>query len=358
MPSFLRYLFNRLLSIPITLFILSLLLYGIFMLTPIEMRATLYYPSNVSLEMITVEELQRLNDRIIETYHLNEPYFVQYFTWVSNLVVGDWGYSPVHREDVLPALLRRLPITGELAFYTLIFFIPLGLISGVQAGANWRRNSDNVFRFFAFIATSIPPFVLALVLMSLFYIGNHWFPPQRLGIQSTLLIHSDQWHQITGFLTVDGFLNNRPDISVEAFRHLILPVITVSLSYWGILGRVTRTSVIEERFKDYVLAAQARGLPTLTINSNYLFRNAMTPALTSTMLAAASLYTSIFIVEVIYDLKGISALVLDFSLPAPDAPLLLGFAIFSVLIVLVFMFLLDMIIAAFDPRIREGLLQK
>jgi peptide/nickel transport system permease protein len=358
MPSFLRYFINRLLSIPVTLCILSMLLYGIFMLTPMKVRASLYYASSVNLEMMSEEENEQLDDRIIETYHLDETFIIQYWTWIKRLVQGDWGYSQVHGEDVLSALLRRLPITVELAIYTMLCFIPLGLISGVQAGANRRGRGDSAFRFGAFIATSIPPFVMALVLMSIFYVGTHWFPPQRLGIQSSLFVQSDNWYWFTGFVTVDGFLNHRPDISLEAFRHLILPVLTVSLSYWGILGRVTRNSVIEEGFKDYVLAAQARGLPESMLKRNYLFRNALTPALTSTMLAAASLYTSIFIVEVIYDFKGISSLVLDFSLPAPDAPLLLGFAIFSVILVLFIMLILDLIIAAYDPRIREGLLNR
>lgn len=356
MPSFLRYLLKRLLSIPITLGILSMLLYGIFVLTPVEVRATLYYPSSVSLELMSAEEVQKLNDRITSTYHLGDPYIVQYWSWVKNLAQGNWGYSPVHREDVLPALLRRVPVTMELGFYSMLLFIPFGLYSGLQAGVHWKGKTDTFLRFCAFTTTSIPPFVMALLLLSIFYIGTHWFPPQRLGIQSTLFLHSDQWRWFTGFLTVDGFLNGRPDISLEAVRHLILPVLTVSLGYWGILVRVTRTSVIEEGLKDYLLAAKARGLPDYVINRDYLFRNSLAPSLTSTMLAAASLYTSIFIVEVIYDLKGISSLVLDFSLPAPDAPLLLGFALISVVFVLLIMFILDLVIALYDPRIGEGLL--
>jgi peptide/nickel transport system permease protein len=258
--------------------------------------------------------------------------------------------------DVLPALLRRSPVTAELGLYSLMFIIPLGLISGVRAGMNRNGRIDTRFRAGAFIAASIPPFVLALVLLSIFYVGLHWFPPSRLGIRSALYASSREFQTVTGFMTIDGFLNQRPDISLEAFQHLVLPVLTISLGFWGTLGRVTRASVIEEQFKDYILAARARGVSRRPLVWRHVFRNAITPALTSTMLSAAALFTSVFIVEVIFDFKGISSLVLDFSLPAPDAPLLLGFSIYSVIVVLCLTLILDLIIAAFDPRIREGVL--
>ena len=111
-----------------------------------ESACVLYYPSSVNLEMMSEEENEQLDDRIIETYHLDETFIIQYWTWIKRLVQGDWGYSQVHGEDVLSALLRRLPITVELAIYTMLCFIPLGLISGVQAGANRRGKGNSAFQ--------------------------------------------------------------------------------------------------------------------------------------------------------------------------------------------------------------------
>ncbi len=171
-----------------------------------------------------------------------------------------------------------------------------------------------------------------------------------------LFINSDEFRQITGFLTMDGFLNHRPDISLEAFRHLFLPVLTISLGYWAILGRVTRSAVIEEKHKDHVAAARARGVSEHSLTWKHIFRNALTPSLTSSVMSAASLLTSLFIVELIFDFKGVASLVVDYNLPAPDAPMLLGFSIYSVFIVLFMMLILDLIIAALDPRVAKGLL--
>lgn len=354
MPPLLRFLILRLISIPVTLLIITLLLYGFVMMTPPDVRATLYYSSGVNLEMMSEKEVQRLNNRIIQKYHLDEPFPVQYGLWLWNLLNGNWGYSPSHRQEVLTALMQRSPATVELSLYSLLFFIPLGLISGVRAGSNKGSRVDSRFRAGAFTAVTLPPFVLALILLSIFYVGLYWFPPQRLGIQSTLFVSSGQFNKFTGLLTIDGFLNGRPDISLEAFRHLVLPVLTVGLGYWGLLGRVTRSAVIEEQQKEHVIAARARGVSDRSLVWKHVFRNALTPALTSSVLSAAALYSSLFIAEIIFDLNGVSSLVVDFSLPTPNAALLLGFAIYSVVAVLTLMLILDIIIAALDPRVREG----
>lgn len=356
MPSMLRFLILRLLSIPISLFIITIVLYSFVMLTPADVRATLYYSSGVNLDLMTDEEIQRMNDQIIARYHLNDPFPLQYSRWAWNLVRGDWGWSAVRREAVLTALIRRSPVTAELALYSLIFFIPAGLVSGVRAGSRAGSRSDGRFRMAAFVAISIPPFVMAIVLMSIFYIGLYWFPPQRLGSQSTLLIHRGEFQMITGLLTVDGLLNGHPEISLEALQHLVLPVLTASLGYWALLGRVTRSAVIEEQHKEHIIAARARGVAERPLIWKHIFRNALSPALTSSALSAAALYTSLFIVEIIFDFKGISSLVIDVSLPTPDAPLLLGFALFSMIIVLSLMLGLDILIAALDARVREGVI--
>ncbi len=356
MPPLVRFVIYRLLSVPLTLLIITMALYAFVMLAPPEVRATLYYPAGLNTDKMSDEEIYQFNNLIINRYHLDAPYPVQYGLWLSNLVRGDWGWSPIRREKVLPALLRRSPVTAELAFYSLMIFIPVGLISGVRAGSRKDSVMDMRFRLSAFVAVSIPPFVLALVLLSIFYVGLHWFPPQRLGVQSTMFVHSDAFRTYTGFLTIDGFLNKRADISLEAIKHLILPVLTIGIGYWGILGRITRISVIEETYKEHVLAARARGIAQKGLVWKHIFRNALTPSLTSCALSAAALFTSIFIVEQLFDRKGVSSLVLDFNMPTPDATMLLGFAIYSVIVVLLIMLVLDLSVAILDPRVREGVI--
>ena len=232
--------------------------------------------------------------------------------------------------------------------------MPLGLISGVIAG--WRQGGrfDTRFRLAAFAATSIPPFILGLFLLSIFYVGLNWFPPGRTSITELAIKSRTTFQPITGMLTIDGLLNGRFDITIDAFRHLVLPVFTLSLVHWATLGRVTRAAIINEKGKEYITAAYARGLMSRTVIWRHALRNAMLPALTSTILSAASLVTSVFVIEKIFNLKGLSELITWGMNGTPDAPLALGFAVYSVLLVMPLMLLLDFIKAAIDPRVRES----
>ncbi len=359
MPPLIRFLIYRLLSIPLTLLVTTILLYGFVMLTPPEIRATLYFGSGVDSTRLPPERIEIIRETIIKQYHLRDPFPVQYVLWMKKLLHGDWGWSPLMHDEVLAALLRRTPVTAELTIYSLLFFIPLGLVSGVLAGSNKDRSTDFRFRLAAFTFTALPVFILSLVLLGIFYVGLGWFPPERLSLQSSRVVHSEEFRTYTSLLTIDGLLNGRLDITLDAARHLVLPVTALSLLHWATLGRVTRATVIEEGQKEYILAGKARGIPQRNIIWKHIFRNAISPSLTSSALSAASLFTGVFVVEVIFNLKGISELG---SQPAispmisPDAPLALGFAIYSVIIVLLIMIFLDIIQAIFDPRVREGIL--
>jgi ABC-type dipeptide/oligopeptide/nickel transport system permease component len=355
MPPFLQFVIRRFMAVPISLLIITMILYGGVMLTPPEARASLYMPEN--MQNFTPERLQRLQDIIIERYHLRDPYLVQYTLWAKTLIGGTWGYSPTLNEEVLPALVRRTPATLELAFYSLLFLIPLGLVSGVMAG--WRRRGffDKGFRLAAFLSTSTPPFILAIVLLSIFYINLNWFAPGRISVNYRLETLEESFRSYTGMLTIDSILNGRFDIMSDAFRHLAMPIFTLGIYHWATLGRVARVSVIDEEKKQYVVAAKARGIREPRIVWKHVLRNTLTPSLTSMALSAASIITGVFVAEIIYDINGISTIILSAMSGVPDAPAALGFAIYSVLMTLLLMFILDVLQAMFDPRVREGVLK-
>ena len=351
MPPIVNLLLRRLFFILVTLFFITILLYGIVMLTPAETRASLYLPSRLP----NSAHIEVLIHNIIVRFHLNDPFPIQYGLWLNQLLHGDWGYSPTLREQVLPALLKRTPATAELTFYSLLFFIPLGVISGVLAGSKHGKGLDRTLRALAFLSTSLPPFILALILLAIFYVNLRWFPPERIDITNRLIITSASFHTITGFYTLDGLLNGRPDITLEAFRHLVLPVITLSLFHWATLTRITRATVIDEMDKEYVIAANARGIPHTKVLWRHVLKNSAVPALNSTVLSAASLITGVFVVELIFRFSGVSeVIVASMTKLSPDAPAALGFSIYSVILVLILMLLLDILQAWIDPRLLEG----
>ena len=356
MPPLLQFILRRFLVVPISLFVITLVLYGGVMLTPPEARADLYMPENMN-QNLSDEQIANIREQIIERHHLRDPFPVQYFYWAQTLFDGTWGYSPSMNEAVLPALLRRTPITLELALYSILFLVPLGLLSGVAAGWNRNGRMDRLFRGTAFLATSTPTFILALVLLSVFYINLGWFAPERISLNYGLELSKDGFTQFTGMLTFDSILNGRWDIFRDAWKHLAMPVFTLSLYHWATLGRVARATVLNERRKEYVISARARGVAERSVLWRHVYRNVISPSLTSMALSAASIVTGVFVAEIIFDFNGISFIIVNAMSGIPDAPAALGFAIYSVFMVLFLMFLLDVLQAFFDPRVREGVLR-
>ncbi len=357
MPPFLQFVIRRFLIVPISLVIITMVLYAGVMLTPPEARAALYFPPRMNPNM-TEDQMKRFTDVIIERYHLRDPFLVQYGYWARSLLTGSWGYSPTQKMDVLTALLSRTPATLELTLYALLLFIPLGLVSGVVAGwkpYGWR---DNLFRVMAFIGMAIPPFILAIIFLSTFYMGLEWFAPERINYKFGYEITRDTYNSLTGFITIDALLNGRPDIFADGLRHLAMPVITLALYNWAVLGRVTRSTMMELRNKEYIISARARGFSENRVMWRHGFRSVLAPSLTSIGLSAASILMGAFIVEIIYNFHGISEiLAASMRGGAPDAPAALGFSVYSVILVLTLMFFVDVLQAILDPRIREEVLK-
>lgn len=346
-----KFFVRRLLSVVITLFIITAIIYAILMMAPVESRAQLYLGHRLRATL-NEDVLQRHIDWIIEEHGMNDPYPVQYFRWVSQLLQGNWGWSPVLRADVFEVLVQRTPATVELTLYSLLLFIPLGLVSGAVAGWNRNRATDHSFRLFAFVGTSIPPFILGLVLISIFYVGLHWFLPGHLSMAQSLLVRSPDFKTYTGLLTIDGLLNGRPDVSADAARHLVMPVVTLSVFYWATLGRVTRALIIEEMHKGYVTAANARGLSERRILWGHTVPNVLVPSLTTSALGAAALITGVYVIEAVFDWPGVSKLITN-TMWYPDVAMASGFAVYSVLAVLAVMILLDIVQVIADPRLRK-----
>jgi ABC-type dipeptide/oligopeptide/nickel transport system permease component len=357
MSPFVQFVIRRFLMIPISLLIITMLLYAGVMLTPAEGRASLYFPPKMNPNM-SEKQLQNYQDKIIERYHLRDPYLVQYGYWVRSLFDGTWGYSPAINELVLPALLKRTPVTLELALCSLLLLVPIGLVSGVIAG--WRRSGtfDRTFRSIAFLGTTTPSFILALVLLSAFYINLGWFAPGRMSLAYSLEFAKGTFTSYTGMLTIDSLLNGRLDIFKDAWKHLAMPIFTLSLYHWATLARIARAGMIDERSKEYILAARARGIVEHRVIWKHAFWNMLTPSLTSIALSATSIITGVFVAEIIYDFNGVSSVIVAAMSGTPDAPAALGFAIYSVILVLILMFLLDVLQAALDPRVREGVLKQ
>jgi peptide/nickel transport system permease protein len=351
MNPFIKYLLRRILYMLITILLITASIFSAFIwLLPPEVRAFVYLPP---WKGVTPDNYL---ETVITEYGMRDPLPVQYGRWLINLARGDWGMSPTMNTGVLDILIQRAPATVELLLFSLIFFIPTGLVSGVIAG--WRRGKlfDSGFRLTAFIATSIPPFILGLMLLAIFYIGLNWFPAGRVSVPIGLEVSDPSFRSYTGLIVLDGVLNGRLDVSADALRHLVLPAFTVSLTYWATLGRITRAAINDELHEDYINTARSKGLHNRDVLWRHAFRNASVPGLNSIALSAAMFLTNAMIIEIIFGYPGISK-PLSQALANPKSPdiyMAMGFAVFSTLLVLPVMLALDILLAVFDPRIREG----
>jgi peptide/nickel transport system permease protein len=353
MSAFLRFLVRRLFSMAFSFAAITMVLYAGVMLTPPVARARLYLPPGKGGERAS----EALINLLIKTHHLDESFLVQYAEWSRSLVTGSWGYSPTLKEEVLSALLRRTPATLELAFYSLLLLIPMGVTGGLLAG--WRPGGffDSLFRFSTFLGTSMPSFLFSMFLLSIFYIRLGWFAPGRIDPLTDMELTRSGFTHFTGALSLDCLLNGRFDIFFQSLRHLAMPVITLSMFHWATLGRITRTSVLGERRKEYIIAARARGVKERRLIWRHALRTILAPVLTTVALSAASIMTSVFVVEIIFDLHGISEVIVISMRSFPDAPAALGFAVYSVIMVMSLMLILDVIQAMLDPRVRQEVLK-
>lgn len=352
MRLFLTHMLRKLISYFFTFLIITAVLYGMIMLTSVEDRATLYFPANTG--RMTEQMIANMTERIIKQYHLRDPYPVQYVYWLQSLIQGNWGYSPALRAEVLPTILRLTPATAELTLISTLLFLPFGLLSGISSSSKRDSLGDHGFRLKAFVATSIPPFILAILLMIVFYVELYWFQPGRLSSSFEVAVTKPPYQVITGLLTLDGLLNGRPDISLDALRHLAMPAITLSLPLWAIVGRVTRASMIDELEQDYIVVARSRGLSERRVLWGHALRNVISPVLSNVMFSVASIMTSTFIVEIIFNYPGISYVARRSLMNIPDAPAALGFAVYCVIIVTLLLAVLDIVLALVDPRIYQG----
>lgn len=344
-----KYIVRRLLLLPVILFVITLILFALILRLPVEQRVMLYIPS--FNPHITDEQFEILMQRQIERYGLDEPFPVQYARWMEELITGGWGYSPTWRQSVLEGIRQRAPVTLELALAALIPAVALAFWAGSVAGRRVGDLPDHAIRAASFVAWAFPPFILALMLLDIFYAGLGWFPPERLSLWASTVVNAEAFRSYTGLLTVDALLNGRLDIFWDAVRHLALPAFALALTEWALLTRIMRSSLLEALRQDYVATARAKGLPERAVTNRHARRNAILPFISAGGVVTSTLLSGIVVVEVIFSYHGIGSWAVK-SMLSSDVPVAVGFALFSCGITVLASLLADLLYALVDPRVR------
>ncbi|HOV30316.1 MAG TPA: ABC transporter permease [Anaerolineaceae bacterium] len=350
-----NYIIRRLLMVPLLLFGVTIIIFGMLqLLGPVE-RSALYikdFPKN-----------DKQVQAVIKQYGLDQPLYVQYWRWLTGVIdpitgerqggilYGDFGYSRTASQPVIDIVKERFPNTVDLALWTIYPMLSIGIWMGVQAAVNQNKFFDQAARVYSIIGTSFPTFVFGLLLLMLLYARAGWFMPGKQSNWVTALIYSGELKQYTHLLTIDAILNLRFDVLWDALRHMIMPIITLSYINWAVFVRVTRSSMLETLRQDYVVTARAKGLKESDVINHHARPNAMLPVVTLAGSSIVGLLGGVVITETVFNYPGIGKAAADAAAQL-DVVTILGLAIFTGTILILSNLIVDVIYAFIDPRVR------
>jgi peptide/nickel transport system permease protein len=337
------YVIRRLMILPVIIFGVTLLIFGMMSFLNPAQRASLY--------VAAIPRGAGDLDEIIEKYGLDDPMPVQYFRWLNGVVRGDLGFSRTGHAPVLDTIKRYIPASFELAMWSAIPLLWVGIQLGVISALHHNKLIDQVMRVFAIIGWSFPTFVFGLLVLMIFYAKLQWFPAGRLSDWANQVVLSAEFTRFTGMNTIDAILNLRVDIFWDAIRHLILPVITLSYVQWALILRVTRSSMLEVLRSDYMTTARSKGLTEGVVIDKHAKPNALIPVATVGGLVMIWMMSGVVITETVFNYRGLGWWVAT-SAGNLDVISVLGFSLFYAVLVVCGNLVVDVMYAYLDPRVR------
>ncbi|MEI8131696.1 MAG: ABC transporter permease [Leptolinea sp.] len=350
-----QYIIRRILILPLTLFGVTILIFAMLSFLSPEERSALYVRD--------IPHNKAAMDGIIKRYGLRDPIYVQYWHWIAGrpdpvtgkinggIARGDLGYSRYAGQPVSDLIKRRFPATVELSLWSLFPIIGIGIWLGILAAVNHNKLIDQVARVFSIIGYSFPTFVFGLMLLMVFYAKLRWFPSGRLSDWADAIVSAKTFTSYTSLITIDSLLNGRFDVFLDAIRHLVLPIVTLSYVSWAVFLRVTRSSMLETLRQDYVTTARAKGVKEKDVINKHARPNALIPVATIGGLQVAALLGGVVFTETIFNFPGIGSAAAS-AAGQLDVVTVMGFTLMTGLILIIANLIVDVMYAFLDPRVR------
>jgi peptide/nickel transport system permease protein len=254
---------------------------------------------------------------------LDQPIALQYLHWIGGLLQGDLGYSYVSEKPALQEILPRIPITARLAAFALLFSasfgIPLGVLSAVYQGSRL----DYALRVVSLSGLSLPSFWLGLLILMA---------------------------SVAMFGSIPIF-NPDPKTFGEMFSTYFLPSMAVGFRSSALTMRITRSSMLEVLRQDYIRTARAKGASNTSVNFHHALKNAILPVITVIGIEAAFLIGGLIVTETVFNIPGIARFLVE-AIRWRDYPIVQNLVMIIAVVVVSANFIVDMLYAVFDPRIR------
>lgn len=338
------YLIRRLLLIVPTLIGITIITFAISRMAPGDpLAARMGAAGALSGEPIN----QKVLDELRAKYHFDKPLYVQYFYWLGDLAVLDFGKSTVDDRPVLDKIIERLPVTLQLSVLSILLAyliaVPLGVMEAVKRGSVFDSSATIIL----FILYSMPSFWVALLLIQ--FLGSGEFMPPIFpvyGLNSPGVYAP--WEVAPGQAWDWSLL---PRWLADRAWHLVLPVTCLTYTSLAALSRYARVSMLDIISQDYVRTARAKGLKERTVVFKHALRNALIPIITLLGTVLPALLGGSVIVESIFSVPGMGQLGFE-SILNRDYFTVMGIATISALLTLLGFLLADILYVLVDPRIR------
>jgi len=277
----------------------------------------------------SIEDQENLRERL----GLNDSLTTQYFRFVGNLTKGEFGFSYRTRQPVSEMLLNRMPATLELGFVSLIISLLAGIPAGIYTALKRGGVIANAILITTLVGISVPTFVIGIFLIYLFGVELGWLP--TFGRAGTVQLG---WWQ-TSFLTLEGW------------RSLLLPAITLGVYQLTLTMRLVRAEMQDVLKTDFVKFATARGINYRSLYLNHAFRNTLVPVVTIIGLQLGGVIAFSIVTESVFQWPGMGLLFLD-SIRYVDIPVMSVYLVLIALMFVVINLMVDMLYFAIDPRVR------
>ncbi len=313
-----------------TVWVISMISFAVIQLPPGD------YVTNLIQQMVSAggnAMPSEYEKQLRELYGLNQPMYVQYYKWISNIVLhGQFGYSLVYKRDAVELITERLPMTFAISFASFLFVWIMAFPIGVYSAVKKYSLGDYVFTFIGFIGLAVPNFLLALILLFLSY---KYMNQAMIGLFSQQYADAPwSWPKF-----------------IDLLRHLWIPVILIGMGGTAGLIRTMRANLLDELNKPYVETARSKGLPEWKLLMKYPVRHAMNPFVSTIGWTLPGLVAGEVIVSIVLNLPT-SGPVLYNALRTQDMYVAAGFILLLSALTVIGTFTSDVLLALLDPRIR------
>lgn len=290
----------------------------------------------------SADQVEQLRDEM----NLDEPLYVQYGIFLSNVMHGDLGKSLYSQRAVMTDLAEFLPATLELVFFSAVIMITCGIALGILAARYRDTWVDSLIRVLSLGGIVTPAFVWAVILMLVF---SYWLAV--LPVAGRLSIGVTPPPDITGFYVIDALLTGQWAVAGDAFKHLVLPATALAMSSISQTARLVRGSLIEVYGTPYIEMAQAYGYSERKISTSYALRPAMIPAMTVMGLDFASKLGNAFLVEAVFAWPGLARYGVQ-TILQKDLNAIVGVVLVLSAFFLVVNIVVDLLVLVLNPKIR------